>query len=220
MQSRKLEDTYKHKGLRKQLIRELLEKGIKNKQILDAMAKIPRHFFFDPIFDTHAYEDKAFPIAAGQTISQPYTVAFQTELLEIEKGKKILEIGTGSGYQASVLVELGAKVFTIEYQRELYEKTRIFLPKLGYKPQMYHGDGSKGMPQFAPYDGIIVTAGAPTIPEDLVRQLAPHGRLVIPVGDLKTQKMLLIKRDGGTKLSKEIFHNFSFVPLKGHSGWS
>ncbi|GAB4231530.1 MAG: protein-L-isoaspartate(D-aspartate) O-methyltransferase [Ekhidna sp.] len=214
-----MEDTYKHKGLRKQLVREIIHKGIKDEGVLSAIGKIPRHFFFDKIFDQHAYEDKAFPIEAGQTISQPYTVAFQSELLEVKPGDKILEIGTGSGYQACVLVELGAVVYSIEYQKKLYQKAIRFLPSLGYQPHMYHGDGSKGLARFAPYDGIIVTAGAPTVPEDLIEQLKVGGRLVIPVGDSKSQAMLKIVKLSSNKIRKEVFNNFSFVPLRGAHGW-
>ncbi|MEQ9404392.1 MAG: protein-L-isoaspartate(D-aspartate) O-methyltransferase [Cyclobacteriaceae bacterium] len=214
-----MEDTYKHKGLRKQLVREIIDKGIKDKKVIEAIGKIPRHFFFDKIFDMHAYEDKAFPIASGQTISQPYTVAFQTQLLEIKPGDKILEIGTGSGYQAAVLCELGADVYTIEYQKELYQKVIRFLPSIGYQPHMYHGDGSKGLTRFAPYDGIIVTAGAPSVPEELVDQLKPGGRLVIPVGDNRMQAMVLIKKINEDEIEKKVFNNFSFVPLLGKKGW-
>ncbi|WP_420319300.1 protein-L-isoaspartate(D-aspartate) O-methyltransferase [Ekhidna sp.] len=215
-----LEDTYKHKGLRKQLVLEIAKKGIKDKRVLDAISKIPRHFFFEKIFDIHAYEDKAFPIDAGQTISQPYTVAFQSALLQVNPGDKILEIGTGSGYQACVLVEMGAKVYTIEYQKKLYQKAIRFLPKLGYQPHMYQGDGSKGMPRFAPYDGIIVTAGAPTVPEELIQQLKIGGRLVIPVGNNDIQSMVLIQKVGENKIKKKQFDHFSFVPLRGEKGWS
>ncbi|NQZ77212.1 MAG: protein-L-isoaspartate(D-aspartate) O-methyltransferase [Ekhidna sp.] len=215
-----MEDSYKHKGLRKQLVREVAEKGIYDRRVLDAINVIPRHFFFDPIFETHAYEDKAFPIEVGQTISQPFTVAFQSQLLKINKGDKILEIGTGSGYQACVLVELGARVYTIEYQKKLYQKAIRFLPKLGYQPHMYHGDGSKGMSKFAPYDGIIVTAGAPTVPNELIQQLKVGGRLVIPVGNNETQSMVLIEKITDNKIRKKQFENFSFVPLLGEKGWS
>ncbi len=215
-----MEDTYKHKGLRKQLVLEIAKKGIKDKRVLDAISKIPRHFFFEKIFDIHAYEDKAFPIDAGQTISQPYTVAFQSALLQVNPGDKILEIGTGSGYQACVLVEMGAKVYTIEYQKKLYQKAIRFLPKLGYQPHMYQGDGSKGMPRFAPYDGIIVTAGAPTVPEELIQQLKIGGRLVIPVGNNDIQSMVLIQKVGENKIKKKQFDHFSFVPLRGEKGWS
>lgn len=214
-----MEDTYKHKGLRKQLVQEIARKGITSKEVLDAIQRIPRHYFFDRIFDMHAYEDKAFPIEAGQTISQPYTVAFQSQLLEVKPGDKILEIGTGSGYQACVLLELGAKVYTIEYQKKLYQKAIRFLPKMGYQPHMYQGDGSKGMPRFAPYDGIIVTAGAPTVPDELIQQLRVGGRLVIPVGNNDIQSMVLIQKVDENKIKKKRFNNFSFVPLRGEKGW-
>lgn len=215
-----MEDTYKHKGLRKQLVAEIARKGITDSSVLATIGKIPRHFFFDKIFDTHAYEDKAFPIAAGQTISQPYTVAFQTQLLAVKKKHKVLEIGTGSGYQSAVLCEMGVDVYSVEYQKALYQKAIRFLPRLGYQPHMYHGDGSKGLDRFAPYDGIIVTAGAPSIPEELIRQLKIGGRLVIPVGDDQKQAMLLIKKISATKIEKEVFNNFSFVPLLGKNGWA
>ncbi|MEP0369184.1 MAG: protein-L-isoaspartate(D-aspartate) O-methyltransferase [Cyclobacteriaceae bacterium] len=216
---RHLKDTYKHKGMRKLLVKEVASKGITDKRVLDTLMKIPRHFFFDAIFDTHAYEDKAFPIGSGQTISQPYTVAFQTELLEIKKGDKILEIGTGSGYQAAVLLEMGAEVFTIEYQKELFTKTKKFLPKLGYKPHFFQGDGSRGIPDFAPYDGIIVTAGAPSVPNDLLKQLKVGGKLIIPVGDGKTQTMMKLTLQAKNKVLKKEYNQFRFVPLLGEKGW-
>lgn len=214
-----LEDTYKHRGMRKQLMKEVASKGIKSRAVLEAIGKVPRHFFFEKIFDNHAYEDKAFPIGEGQTISQPYTVAFQTELLQVHPGNKILEIGTGSGYQATILLELGVKLFTIEYQKKLFEKVTNFLPSIGYKAHFYYGDGSKGLAENAPYDGILVTAGAPTVPEELIRQLKIGGRLVIPVGDIKKQKMVLIHKISRTKLTKQTFDHFSFVPLLGEKGW-
>jgi len=214
-----LEDTYKHRGMRKQLVKEVASKGIKSRAVLEAIGKVPRHFFFEKIFDSHAYEDKAFPIGEGQTISQPYTVAFQTELLQVKPDDKILEIGTGSGYQATILLELGAKVFTIEYQKKLFEKTTKFLPSIGYEANFYQGDGSKGLQEKAPYDGILVTAGAPTVPKELIKQLKVGGRLVIPVGDNKKQKMVLIHKISRTKLAKEAFDHFSFVPLLGEKGW-
>ena len=214
-----MKDTYKHKGMRKLLIKEVAAKGIKDQRVLEAMMILPRHFFFDDIFVTHAYEDKAFPIGQGQTISQPYTVAFQTEQLEIKPGDKILEIGTGSGYQAAILLELGADVYTIEYNKVLYEKTKLFLPQLGYKPRFFHGDGSKGLPEYAPYDGIIVTAGAPSLPQDLVKQLKVGGKLIIPVGNNKTQVMYRLTKVAENKISKKAFNNFSFVPLRGEKGW-
>lgn len=215
-----MEDTYKHKGLRRQLVKEIIAKGIEDQRVIDAIFKIPRHFFFDKIFEVHAYEDKAFPIAAGQTISQPYTVAFQTQLLDVKPGDKILEIGTGSGYQSAILITLGADVYTIEYQKELYQKAIRFLPSIGYQPHMYHGDGSKGLARFAPYDGIIVTAGAPSVPADLIKQLKIGGKLVIPVGDDKKQSMLLIKKLGDKKITQKVYNQFSFVPLLGQKGWS
>jgi len=215
-----VQDSYKHRGLRKQLVIQLEQKGIMDSRVLAAIGKIPRHFFFDKIFDLHAYEDKAFPIEAGQTISQPYTVAFQTELLNVLPGKKVLEIGTGSGYQAAVLAELGAEVYTIEYQKKLYQKAMRFLPSLGYQPHFYHGDGSKGLSQFAPYDGIIVTAGAPSVPDDLVNQLAINGRLIIPVGNNEMQQMILIQKNSETDIIQKVFKNFSFVPLLGEKGWN
>lgn len=215
-----LEDSYRHKGMRKMLVKEILAKGIKDQGVVAAIAKIPRHFFFDDAFLEHAYEDKAFPIGHGQTISQPYTVAFQSELLKIKPGDKILEIGTGSGYQASVLLELGAKVFTIEYNRPLYLSTKKFLPRMGYHPSFYYGDGSKGLPDKAPYDGILVTAGAPTIPKALVTQLAIGGRLIIPVGNNAQQKMIEIRKTEEKRLQKKEYKNFSFVPLLGEFGWN
>ncbi len=164
-------DSYKHKGLRKQLVETVRAKGISEERILDAIEKIPRHFFLDSTFQNLAYEDKPFPIGAGQTISQPFTVAFQTQLLQVKKRDKVLEIGTGSGYQACVLLELGATVFTIERQKSLYQKTKLFLPSIGYNPKFFYGDGYKGLPAYAPFDKIIVTAGAPYIPEMLLSQL-------------------------------------------------
>lgn len=214
-------DDYKHKGMRKKLVQVIKEKGISNRSVLKAIGEIPRHFFFDKIFLEHAYQDKAFPIGEGQTISQPYTVAFQTELLNVKHGSKILEIGTGSGYQASVLVALGAEVYTIEYQKKLYEKTKEFLPRaFGYEPHFFYGDGSKGLLQYAPYDGIIVTAGAPTVPSDLIKQLKIGGVLVIPVGNNQKQRMLKITRISENKLSKKEYNHFSFVPLLGANGWN
>ncbi len=212
-------DNYRHKGMRRQLVKIVREKGIEDERILDIIGKIPRHFFFENALVEHAYEDKAFPIGSGQTISQPYTVAFQTELLRIKPGDKIFEIGTGSGYQSMVLLEMGAEVYTIEYQKELYERTRKFLPQMGYKPNFYYGDGSQGMPRFAPYDKIIVTAGAPTVPDSLIDQLKIGGVLVIPVGNAKTQQMLRITKTAENKVRTETFTNFKFVPLLGEDGW-
>lgn len=214
-----MEDSYRHKGMRRQLVKVVRSKGIKNERVLEAIGKIPRHFFFENALVEHAYEDKAFPIGAGQTISQPYTVAFQSELLDVKHGDKVLEIGTGSGYQAIVLLELGAAVYTIEYQKTLFERTRLLLPDMGYQAHFFHGDGSLGLPRFAPFDKIIVTAGAPTVPDALVDQLKVGGCLVIPVGDAKTQQMLRLTRLADNKLRKEVFHNFKFVPLLGADGW-
>src|SRR6187551_2212404 len=175
-----VEDSYKQRGLRNKLVKKLTTKGIKDERVLAAIGKVPRHVFFYTALLNHAYEDKAFPIGEGQTISQPFTVAFQTEKLEIKPGDKVLEIGTGSGYQASILVELGAKVYTIEYNKKLYDRTKVFLPKMGYKPYFFLGDGSKGLTAKAPYDKIIVTAGAPIVPSALTDQLKEGGILVIP----------------------------------------
>src|SRR5258706_5876244 len=214
-----LEDNYKQRGLRNKLVKKLRLKGIKDEAVLTALGNVPRHVFFDDALLAHAYEDKAFPIGEGQTISQPYTVAFQTEKLEVKRGQKVLEIGTGSGYQAAILLELGAKVYTIEFNRTLYEKTKNFLPLFGYHPYFFYGDGSKGIPAKAPFDKIIVTAGAPVVPSALTNQLSENGILIIPVGDRETQKMLKItKKDG--KLLKEEFNQFAFVPLLGEGGWN
>lgn len=206
-------DTYKHKGLRKNLVKQLMTKGIRDENVLQAIERVPRHLFMDNTFLKFAYEDNAFPIGAGQTISQPYTVAYQSSLLNIQKGEKVLEIGTGSGYQCCVLLELGAKVFSIERQRVLYEKTLNFLPSLGYSPKLFYGDGYKGLPAYAPYDKILVTAGAPYIPEDLVKQLKVGGVLVIPVGAGATQVMTRIIKHADNDLEKQELDKFSFVPL-------
>ncbi|UJH91204.1 protein-L-isoaspartate(D-aspartate) O-methyltransferase [Antarcticibacterium sp. 1MA-6-2] len=208
-----LKDTFKHKGKRQQLAATVAAKGVKDKKVLEAIKNIPRHLFMDSSFEDHAYQDKPFPIAADQTISQPYTVAFQTELLEVSKGDSVLEIGTGSGYQTAVLCELGAKVYSIERQQELYKKTKIFLSKIGYRPKfLSFGDGYKGLPQYAPYDKIIVTAGAPFVPNPLLSQLKVGGRLVIPVGE-NTQVMTLFIRKSEKEFEKREFGDFRFVPL-------
>lgn len=213
-----LEDNYKQRGLRNKLVKHLQKRGISDPAVLAAIGKVPRHFFFDNALLEHAYQDKAFPIGEGQTISQPYTVAFQTEKLEIRPGDKVLEVGTGSGYQACVLLEMGAKVYTIEYNRNLYERARDLLPKMGYHPYFFHGDGSKGLPSKAPFNKIIVTAGAPFVPEALTDQLAEGGILIIPVGSRDKQTMVRIRKTGG-KLVKEEFSHFAFVPLLGEQGW-
>lgn len=208
-----MKDTFKHKGLRQQLVEVINSKGITDKKVLEAIGRIPRHLFMDSGFLDHAYQDKAFPIAADQTISQPFTVAFQTELLEIKSGDKILEIGTGSGYQTAVLLELGAVVYSIERQRELYKKTSKFLPSLGYRAKkLIFGDGYIGLEEEAPFNGIIVTAGAPFVPKPLLSQLAIGGRLVIPVGD-EVQVMTLFIRNGPKDFEKHEFGEFRFVPL-------
>ena len=209
----KLKDTLKHKGLRQKLVQILIKKGVTSKIVLDAIGAIPRHLFMDSSFLDHAYQDKAFPIAADQTISQPYTVAFQTELMQVAKGDKVLEIGTGSGYQTAVLCELGTKVFSIERQHELFKITSKFLPKLNYRPKkLIFGDGYKGLPEEAPFKAIIVTAGAPFVPKPLLAQLEVGGRLVIPVGD-KVQTMTLFVRTGPKQFEKTEFGEFKFVPL-------
>jgi protein-L-isoaspartate(D-aspartate) O-methyltransferase len=208
-----LKDTNKHQGLRNQLAKILEDKGITDKNVLEAIKKIPRHLFLNSSFEDFAYQDKAFPIAAGQTISQPYTVAFQTQLLEVKKDDKILEIGTGSGYQTAVLCMLGAKVYSIERQNELFKTTSLLLPKLGIRPKhLSFGDGYKGLPNHAPFDSIIVTAGAPIIPNQLMAQLKIGGRLVIPVGE-NEQIMTLLIRKNETQFEKHEFGDFRFVPL-------
>ena len=214
-----LKDTAKHQGLRNQLANVLKAKGITDDNVLNAIRSIPRHLFIDSSFEDHAYQDKAFPIAAGQTISQPYTVAFQTELLNIKPGDKVLEIGTGSGYQGAILHLLGADVHTIEYQKKLFERTKKFMSKLGIHLHFYFGDGSKGIPEHAPYDKILVTAGAPVVPNSLLKQLKVGGILVIPVGDRRTQKMMKLTKITETKIEQEEFDNFAFVPLLGLEGW-
>lgn len=199
--------------MRQQLVDVLVNKGIKDKAVLNAIGKIPRHLFMDSGFIDHAYVDKAFPIAADQTISQPYTVAFQSELLQIQPGHKVLEIGTGSGYQCAVLIELGAKVYSIERQQELFKKTSKFLPKIGYRAKkLIFGDGYKGLEEEAPFDSIIVTAGAPFVPKPLLSQLKVGGRLVIPVGD-DVQTMTLFIRKGPKEFEKHELGEFRFVPL-------
>lgn len=208
-----MKDTPKHKGLRNQLVDTLKEKGITNDAVLEAIRKIPRHLFLDSSFENFAYQDKAFPIGAGQTISQPYTVAFQSQLLEIKKEDKILEIGTGSGYQTAVLCLMGAKVYSIERQNELFKKTSLLLPKMCIRPKyMSFGDGYKGLPNYAPFDSIIVTAGASFIPQALMSQLKVGGRLVIPLGE-EEQIMTMLIRKNETQFEKHEYGTFRFVPL-------
>ena len=215
-----MEDSYLHKGLRRKLIKILRDKAITDELVLEAINRVPRHIFLDNAFLEHAYQDKAFPIGDGQTISQPYTVASQTSLLKLSPGMKVLEIGTGSGYQCSVLLEMGANVFTIEYHRSLHEKAKKMLQSLGYKAQLFCGDGSEGLARFGPYDRILATAGAPYVPTKLLEQLKVGGILVIPVGDQKTQKMLRLTKVSATEISQEECGDFRFVPLVGKDGWA
>jgi protein-L-isoaspartate(D-aspartate) O-methyltransferase len=211
---RKYEDSYRHKGLRKKLIDILKEKGITDNNVLEAINNIPRHFFLDSAFDEIAYEDRAFPISDGQTISQPYTVAYQTQLLQITSHEKVLEIGTGSIYQASVLAEMGAKVFTIERQKNLFEKTRNFVLKSKYSNiKFFYGDGFEGLPTYAPFDKVIITAAAPFVPPKLIKQLKPGGKMVIPVDEGTQQRMLRLTKNADGSYSEEAFENFSFVPM-------
>ena len=215
----KLVDSYREKGARKKLVELLRERGIADDNVLSAIGKVPRHYFFDETFWKQAYKDIAFPIGDGQTISQPYTVAYQTELLHIKPGDKVLEIGTGSGYQTCILVELGAQVYTIERQENLYNRTKQVLPHMGYMAEFFYGDGSKGIAQHAPYDKIIVTAGAPLVPEILLKQLKIGGILVIPVGDEKSQKMITVLRVSENDFERFVLDTFRFVPLVGEKAW-
>ncbi|MFW5793140.1 MAG: protein-L-isoaspartate(D-aspartate) O-methyltransferase [Bacteroidota bacterium] len=208
-----MKDTYKHKGLRQKLVEEIKKKGITDVNVLNAIDKIPRHLFLDSSFLDFAYQDKPFPIGSGQTISQPYTVAYQTQLMEVKKGDKVLEIGTGSGYQACVLIEMGARVYTVERIRSLYSKTKPLLEQMKYMPKMFYGDGYKGLPAFAPFDKILVTAAAPYVPDALLKQLKVGGLLIIPVGPDDTQKMQKIKKISETEYDTQSFGNFRFVPL-------
>ncbi len=208
-----IEESFEAKGKRKRLIEELRTKGINDERVLDAMGKVPRHLFMDDAFLRHAYQDKAFPIAAGQTISQPYTVAVQTMLLKVGKRDKVLEVGTGSGYQAAVLAELGVKVYTIERQRELYRKAQVMLSDLGYRIHFFLGDGYEGQPQYGPYDGIIITAATAEVPDKLLRQLRTGGRLVVPKGNRDSQVMTLYVRRGEDDYEITTHGYFVFVPL-------
>ncbi len=217
---RKYEDTYRHKGLRKKLVAILIEKGITDNNVLEAIKNIPRHFFLDSAFDEIAYEDRAFPISEGQTISQPYTVAYQTQLLQVKPGEKILEIGTGSIYQASVLAEMGTKVFTIERQKNLFEKTKQFIFKTKYPNlKFFYGDGFEGLPTYAPFDKVIITAAAPFVPPKLIEQLKTGGKMIIPVDEGSLQRMLRLTKNADGSYEEEVFQNFSFVPmLSGRNG--
>ena len=217
---RKYEDSYRHKGLRKKLIDILKEKGITDAAVLAAMMNIPRHYFLDSALDEIAYEDRAFPISEGQTISQPYTVAYQTQLLQVKPNDKILEIGTGSIYQASVLSEMGAKVFTIERQKKLFDNTKQFIFKNQYPNlKFFYGDGYEGLPTYAPFDKVIITAAAPFVPPKLIEQLKAGGEMVVPVDEAHHQRMLRITKNEDGTISEEAFENFSFVPmLTGRNG--
>jgi len=213
---RPTEDAYRHKGLRKKLVQAIHAKGITDDRVLDAMLEVPRHFFLDSAFDEKAYEDRAFPIAEGQTISQPYTVAYQSQLLEVTPFLKVLEIGTGSAYQAVVLAEMGAQVYTIERQKKLYETNKTFDFLKRYNSiKFFYGDGYQGLPTYAPFDRIIITAAAPQIPPKLVEQLKPGGMMVIPLGAGDTQQMMRLTKLANGSLKEEVFDHFSFVPMLG-----
>ncbi len=211
---RPIEDTYRHKGLRKKLVDTVRSKGITDENVLEAINRIPRHFFLDSAFDDVAYEDRAFPIGEGQTISQPYTVAYQTQLLEIKKFEKILEIGTGSAYQACVLAEMGAQVYTIERQKKLFDNNKQFQQLKKYPTiKFFYGDGYEGLPTYGPFDKVIITAAAPDIPEKLIDQLKPGGMMVIPVGAGDLQRMMRITKLPNGAMKEEVFDHFSFVPM-------
>ena len=213
---KKFEDSYRHKGLRKKLVDQIRSKGITDEKVLHAINTIPRHYFLDSAFEDKAYEDKAFPIAEGQTISQPYTVAYQSQLLELKPFEKVLEIGTGSAYQASVLAELGVQVYTIERQKKLFDQNRRFKYLEKYRNiKFFYGDGYEGLPTYAPFDKILITAAAPIIPPKLIEQLKPGGFMVIPVGTGEVQRMMRITKQTGGSLKEEVFDNFSFVPMVG-----
>ncbi len=208
-----LTDSFKHKGMRAKLIEILRSKGIKDETVLQSIGKVPRHFFMESFLDDRAYEDRAHPIASGQTISQPYTVAFQTELLEIKKGEKVLEIGTGSGYQTAVLLEMKASVYSIERFKNLFQKTQKLLSSLGYHPYLFHGDGYLGKPTYGPFDKILITAAAPEIPTELLKQLKVGGILVVPVGESNGQTMLSIRKLSEDEFERKEHGGFVFVPM-------
>jgi protein-L-isoaspartate(D-aspartate) O-methyltransferase len=208
-----LTDSYRHKGLRRKLVDELRNMGIKDPEVLDAIMRVPRHYFLTSAFLEYAYENRAFQIGAGQTISHPFTVATQTELLQVEKGMKVLEIGTGSGFQTAVLCELGAKVFSIERQKLLHDNSKILLQKMGYKPYLSYGDGYKGLPNLAPFDRIIITCAIPVVPEALLIQLKPGGRLVMPYGEGEVQQMMVIEEHEDGSFESSLHGSFSFVPM-------
>lgn len=215
---KKIHHKYSHR--RKALVHQLEEKGIRDSAVLAAIGSIPRHIFLDTALENRAYEDRALPIGCGQTISQPYTVAAQTELLEVENGHKVLEIGTGSGYQAAILCHMGANVNSVERHEVLYHKAKEMLHDLGYRPNLKLGDGTLGWSAYAPYDGIVVTAGAPVVPNDLIKQLTIGGKLVVPVGNRKNQVMIRITRVSEDSYEEEQLQNFKFVPLIGKKGWA
>ena len=208
-----LKDSYKHKGKRKILIAKLKEMGINDEAILEAFDAVPRHYFLDLVFEAQAYQNMAFQIGSGQTISHPYTVAFQTQLLELKKGMKVLEIGTGSGFQTCILCKLGVKVFSIERHKELHKKAKTIIDYFKFSARLFFGDGYKGNKTYGPYDRILVTCGAPEVPAELLAQLKPGGIMVIPVGDGKEQKMIKLKKDSEGKVSEEEFGTFKFVPM-------
>jgi protein-L-isoaspartate(D-aspartate) O-methyltransferase len=208
-----MEDTFLHRGLRQKLVDELKKKGISDENVLNAINKVPRHLFMDSGFVNFAYKDKAFPISSGQTISQPFTVAFQTQLLQLKKMEKVLEIGTGSGYQAAVLLELGAKVYTIERYKDLTLKAQSLLPELGYHPYFFYGDGYLGLPTYGPFDKIIITAAAPETPPELIKQLKVGGRMVLPVGGKHSQTMITIDKINNEEYETSEHGSFVFVPL-------
>lgn len=210
------EDTYRHKGLRKKLVQGIQAKGITDERVLDALLEVPRHFFLDSAFDEVAYEDRAFPIGEGQTISQPYTVAYQSQLLEVQPFMKVLEIGTGSAYQAVVLAEMGAQVFTIERQKKLFETNKQFDFLKKYSSiKFFYGDGYEGLPSFAPFDRVLITAAAPEMPQKLIEQMKPGGKMVIPLGAGDVQQMHRITKLENGALKEEVFDHFSFVPMLG-----
>lgn len=209
----KLEDSYRHKGLRAKLVEEISRKGITDERVLAAIGKVPRHLFMESGFINFSYKDSAFPIGAGQTISQPYTVAFQTQLLEVRPMDKVLEIGTGSGYQTAILLEMGARVYTIERQRELYLKSKALLEQMGYNPHFFYGDGYQGKPSYGPYAKILITAAAPEIPQALVDQLEVGGRMVLPLGDTMGQDMTLVEKLSPTETRVTAHGRFIFVPM-------